>query len=74
VIALDVDQPVVPYLGLVLAILSGLLILDVVLEQWRRRAGIDRARRRERNRRLVEETIERTGGRRDAEHYDRPVS
>ena len=66
------DEPVVPYLALVLVILCGLLILDVTLEWWKRSEGVARARRRERDRQRVEETLARTGGRRDARYYLRP--
>ena len=45
---------------LVLALLAGLLVLDVVLEWWRRSDGVKRMRQRERDLVAMRRTLDRT--------------
>ena len=57
-----VDPSVVGLLSLVLAVLSGLLLLDVALQWFCSRQRIERRRQRDRDIAAMQDTIERTGG------------
>ena len=51
-------------LEVVLAVLAGVLIIDVVLDLWRQLEGVQRRRQLDRDRAEMDRTIARTGGRR----------